>query len=89
MATTQNLGPVSVIPMGDWNASTTYPRLSIVRSYGGSYLCNSSNTGIQPGVSPGWENSWMLLNQDVYPDNLQMVVDAVLAALPNGYEVSY
>lgn len=64
MATVKDLGIVSPVPNGDWISSQTYNKLSIVRSGDASYIAKTTNTGIQPGVTTGWESYWMLLNED-------------------------
>lgn len=64
MATVKDLGIVSPVPNGDWISSQTYNKLSIVRSGNSTYIAKTNNSGIQPGVTSGWESYWMLLNED-------------------------
>ncbi len=61
---TVNLGIVSPVPMGDWNSTTTYQKLNIVRTETGCYIARSQSTNIQPGVDASWQTYWMLLNVD-------------------------
>ena len=64
MATVKDLGIVSPVPNGNWIASQSYQKLSIVRSGNSTYIAKTDNSGIQPGVTSGWESYWMLLNED-------------------------
>lgn len=73
---TKELGIVSEVPMGDWNATTQYQKLNKVRyvSTGGSgvtLLAKKQNQGIEPFVAQGWQDVWMVENYDggaVSPD---------------------
>lgn len=94
MAKTQNLGPVSIVPMGNWVSNQNYPKLSVVRHNGATYISKAENANIEPGVTVGWESYWMLLVKDaefgdLTESNQTEIVNAVLAALPDGDEVSY
>lgn len=77
----EGLGNVSVVPMDFWNAITQYQKLNKVRyvSTGGSgvtLLAKKANQGIEPFVSQGWQDIWMVENYDggsvipngTYPD---------------------
>lgn len=67
----QVLGIVSIVPMGDWNATTTYQKLNYVRHNGATYLAKVANNNVEPGVAANWEDVWMLCNYDgglVVPD---------------------
>lgn len=66
---TKELGIVSEVPMGDWNAVTQYEKLNKVRyvSTGGSgvtLLAKKQNQGVEPFVSQGWQEVWMVENYD-------------------------
>lgn len=84
----QILGIVSIVPMGNWNGTTTYQKLNYVRNSatGATYLAMGSNINVEPGVTANWEKSWMLCNYDggsvnpqgTYPD---MTVGKVVNAL--------
>ena len=84
----QILGIVSMVPMGNWNGTTTYQKLNYVRNSatGATYLAMGSNINVEPGVTANWEKSWMLCNYDggsvnpqgTYPD---MTVGKVVNAL--------
>lgn len=72
----KDLGIVSVVPMDEWNATTPYQKLNKVRyvSTGGSgvtLLAKQQNQGVEPFVSQGWQEVWMVENYDggaVSPD---------------------
>lgn len=53
------LGKVSVVPRGDYNASTTYYALDIVGYEGGSYLAMQQVTGVTPSND---QVNWMQLS---------------------------
>ena len=53
------LGKVSVVPKGDYSASTTYYALDIVGYNGGSYLAMKEVTGIEPSND---QVNWMQLS---------------------------
>ena len=53
------LGKVSVVPRGDYNASTTYYALDIVGYNGGSYLAMQQVTGVTPSND---QTNWMQLS---------------------------
>ncbi len=78
---TKDLGTVSEVPMGEWNVDTPYKKLNKVRyvSTGGSgvtLLAKKANQGVEPFVSQGWQEVWMVENYDggavipngTYPD---------------------
>lgn len=67
----QVLGIVSIVPMGDWNGTTTYQKLNYVRHNGATYLAKVANNNVEPRVAANWEDVWMLCNYDgglVVPD---------------------
>ena len=82
----QILGIVSIVPMDNWNGTTTYQKLNYVRHNGATYLAKKQNINIEPGVSQDWKDCWMLGNYDggivipngTYPD---MTVGKVVNAL--------
>lgn len=53
------LGKVSVVPKGDYSASTTYYALDIVGYNGGSYLAMQEVTGVTPSND---QTNWMQLS---------------------------
>ena len=61
MATTQTLGIVSPVPKGNWNSTTQYYKLNIVRYNNSSYIAISDNKGYNPSNTA----YWMLLTNDV------------------------
>ena len=64
MAKTQVLGTVSVVPMGDWNSTTTYQKGNYVRYNKATYMAKVANVNVTPGVSTNWQQIWMLCNYD-------------------------
>lgn len=72
----QVLGIASIVPMGAWNATTTYQKLNYVRHNGATYLAKTSSKNVEPGVAQNWQDVWMLCNYDgglvvpngTYPD---------------------
>lgn len=58
------LGITSIVPMGDWNGTTTYQKLNYVRHNGATYLAKTSSTNVEPGAATNWEDVWMLCNYD-------------------------
>lgn len=61
MATTKNIGIVAPVAKGTWDSETTYQQLNIVLHGSESYIAKAGSTGIEPGATSGWENSWQLL----------------------------
>lgn len=59
MATTV-LGKVAITFGGNYSASATYPVATLVYSAGNSYISTTDVSGIQPGVTSGWQDYWML-----------------------------
>lgn len=54
----KNLGRVSIVPKGTWNANTVYNRLDAVVYDGSSWIAKKQNTGQMPG---GSSDIWQLL----------------------------
>lgn len=68
---TQDLGVVSEVPMGDWNAVTLYYKLNTVRYNGATYIAKKQNQGLEPTVTSGWQDVWQVVSYDggnVSPD---------------------
>lgn len=87
----QILGIVSEVPMGDWNATTTYQKLNFVRHNGATYKAKTSNVNIEPGVASNWQDVWMLCNNDgglVSPDGTYPNMTAGKALALNKFEVT-
>ena len=66
---TKELGIVSEVPMGEWNATTQYQKLNKVRyvfSGGGGVvlLAKKQSQNIEPFVTTGWQEVWMVENYD-------------------------
>ncbi len=63
-STTQVIGTVAVVPMGAWNATTTYQKLNAVRLNNTTYMATQQNQNIQPGITAGWDTVWMTIAAD-------------------------
>ena len=55
---TKNLGRVSIVPKGTWNANTVYNRLDAVVHDGSSWIAKKQNKGQMPGEG---SDAWQLL----------------------------
>lgn len=65
----QDLGVVSEVPMDLWSATVQYQKLNKVRYMqktggGVTLLAKKANQGIEPFVSNGWQEVWMVENYD-------------------------
>lgn len=56
-----NLGVIAPVPKGEWNGETIYQPLNIVRLREALYMAIETSQGIEPLVTTGWQNYWMLL----------------------------
>jgi len=50
---------------GSWQVGTGYTTGDAVSSAGSSYVATAPSTGVEPGVTAGWETVWMQLSQGV------------------------
>lgn len=82
MENTKNLGIVSPVPMGDWNASTTYNFLNVVNHNKSTYLAKLQNVQIEPGVNGNWATYWMLLSPS-YEEIVSAFTDDLNTAIEN------
>lgn len=57
---TKDLGTVSEVPMGVWNADIPYKKLNLVRYNGATYIATQDNQGATPTGS----GIWLLVNKD-------------------------
>lgn len=62
MATTL-IGKVSPTMGGTYSASATYYALTFVENGGTTYLSLQTVSGVEPGVTSGWQTYWMLIAQ--------------------------
>jgi hypothetical protein len=63
MSTQIDLGPVLSVPKGDWNATTTYERLNLVRHNSASWICNvATSIGVEPTED---STDWYLQVKDI------------------------
>lgn len=58
MATTINLGQAAIVSKGAYNAASSYVPLNLVTHKGGSYLCKTACSNIEPGTASTWETYW-------------------------------
>lgn len=59
------LGVTAPVPMETWQSNLTYRKLNIVRNSNGStYIAKKDNTGIEPGITNGWEDVWQYILSD-------------------------
>ncbi|MBR5286197.1 MAG: hypothetical protein IKU30_04800 [Clostridia bacterium] len=66
MSTVSTLGIAAPVPMGAWNQNTTYQSLNIVSTVNGAYMAKQTSTGVEPEVTSGWQNYWLLLVSSNY-----------------------
>lgn len=58
-----DLGKVSIRPRGAYAANTNYEFLDSVQNLGGSWLALAASKDVQPGVTAGWQNYWMMFTK--------------------------
>lgn len=58
---TKQIGVVAPVPMGEWASAQTYNVLNIVTHNSSTYIAKQPSTGIEPGVTVGWGDYWMVL----------------------------
>lgn len=59
------LGKVSIRPRGSYAGNTNYEILDSVQNLGGSWLALAASKDVQPGVTSGWQNYWMMITQGI------------------------
>lgn len=85
MRETKELLKVSIVPKGEWKSNYYYDRLSLVTYNNSAYLAYSPCIGIEPGVSTGWQQYWMLLIESTSIDNANAIYQETLKTV-NGIE---
>lgn len=70
-----NLGRVCIVNKGAYSAGTSYAPLNLVTNRGGSFLCKENASGVEPGVTSGWENYWVNITQGI----LSLAIDSPAA----------
>ena len=63
-----NLGQVTIVNKGSWDAATTYLPLNMVSQSGGVFLCIATNSNIKPGAdstATNWTNYWVSMANGV------------------------
>lgn len=78
--TSINIGQVSPSPKGDWSEGTLYRTADIVRSGNSLYVALGSSLGVEPGISDGWSNYWMLVASDGQAGDIGKLVNALSSA---------
>lgn len=58
---TKQIGITAPVPAGEWNATTTYNQLNIVTLNYSTYIAKQASVGVQPGVTTGWGDYWMVI----------------------------
>lgn len=59
MAQNYTLGQVAIIHKGAYSSSTSYVPLNTVTHRGGSFMCITACTNIEPGVHASWQTYWV------------------------------
>lgn len=62
---TYNLGQAAIVDKGAWSASASYVLLNEVTHNGGSFLCKTAHSAIEPGVNSSWKNYWTEVSRGV------------------------
>ena len=60
-----NLGQVTIVNKGTWNAGTTYAPLNMVVQNSGAFLCIAANTNKQPGSASDWQTYWVAMSKGI------------------------
>ena len=60
-----NLGQVAIVNKGAYSGSTAYKPLNTVSNLGGTFMCIASCTGVEPGVSTGWQTNWVAMARGI------------------------
>lgn len=56
---TVNLGQAAIVSKGAYSAAASYAPLNLVTHNGGSYLCKTVCSNIEPGVASSWQTYWV------------------------------
>lgn len=64
MAMSETIGIVAPVPKDEWDNTTVYQSLNIVRNKGVTYIAKKGSEGMEPGISAGWEDYWSELARD-------------------------
>lgn len=63
---TYNLGQAGIVLMGSYNATTAYVKLNAITHRSGLFICKAPCTGIEPAVTSGWSDYWVLACNGIY-----------------------
>jgi hypothetical protein len=63
MPQNRNLGRTNIVPKGNYTSGVTYYKLDVVLHSGNSYCAKQESINIEPSVTSGWGDYWMLLAQ--------------------------
>lgn len=58
------IGITAPVPMGDWQATTPYLKLNVVRYNGASYIAKKQSAGVEPTITMGWQEVWQPVAYD-------------------------
>lgn len=87
----KTLGKVSLTTGGTYNAATTYARLTMVLGNDGcGYITRNDNTvGVEPGVTAGWQNSWMRIVERGSGNGIADIVKTSTSGNVDTYTITY
>jgi hypothetical protein len=60
---------------GEWDSGTPYSTNDAVSINGTSYVAIQDSTGVEPGVTPGWESYWMVLAEGNRSSAVEIVIN--------------
>lgn len=60
---------------GAWSSATTYATGDAVSHGGTSYVAIQGSTNVEPGVTAGWENYWMVLVEAESASAIEITID--------------
>lgn len=63
---TYNLGQAGIVLKGAYNASAAYVTLNAVTHRNGLFICKAPCTGVEPAVTSGWSDYWVLACNGIY-----------------------
>lgn len=69
---------------GQWSNVTAYTAGQAVSNNGSSYVARIGSTGVEPGVTPGWQTSWMVLFDGQHYTSLTVAINNLGRAIDVG-----
>jgi hypothetical protein len=73
---------------GAYNSGTAYNTGDAVSNNGSSYVAIAPSTGIEPGVTAGWETSWMALSEFARNSTIMLTISAGVYVIATGIKGS-